>query len=339
MANPPRVDEPGSWHHVMNRGVARRTIFETHADMRFLFSRIAREARKARIEVHAYSVLPNHFHFLLRSLTGEMSAAVGWIENQYAHWFNRRRERDGPVFRGRFRSRRVQDRSDLLTVVCYIDRNCVDAGIVDAVQNYPYGSARYYIAGGSGPRWLVRDVVLDLVREVSWGAESAGDAYATLMGRPLTASQRHTIERELVNRRAVKPRFEDLVNSAPPAIRATMHHRIANADGRAHPRRVIAPETVLCAIERFRELEGEWSIRTNRRSGCGWSILACGLLRAACRLTLQEVARRAGVSVSTAFRRVRDHEVLCARDDRYCLRTLAVSEKIAPGAIFSDRGV
>ncbi len=50
-----RRDVPGSWHHVINRGIARRTVFEGREDMKYFQSRLPREFRRGRIEVQVFS--------------------------------------------------------------------------------------------------------------------------------------------------------------------------------------------------------------------------------------------------------------------------------------------
>ena len=47
MVRADRRDTPGSWHHVVNRGVARRSVFEDRADFRFFLPRLARVGRLA----------------------------------------------------------------------------------------------------------------------------------------------------------------------------------------------------------------------------------------------------------------------------------------------------
>jgi len=96
----PRGDRPGAWHHVMNRGLARRPAFENRADIRFFLSLLARKVRQGQLELHAYAILTTHFHLLVRSPRGELSDAMMWIEAQYVRRFNRRRERDGSLSAG-----------------------------------------------------------------------------------------------------------------------------------------------------------------------------------------------------------------------------------------------
>lgn len=107
MARLNRCDEPGSWHHVVNRGIAKRTLFEDREDIRYFLSRLAREVRRGRLEIHAYCVLTTHFHALVKSPRGELSEAMRRSQNEYSRFFNRRHRRDGTLVRGRFLSRPV----------------------------------------------------------------------------------------------------------------------------------------------------------------------------------------------------------------------------------------
>ena len=67
MARRNRRDRPGSWHHVVNRGIAKRPLFEDKSDVRYFLSRLALEVRRGRLEIHAFCVLTTHFHLLVRT--------------------------------------------------------------------------------------------------------------------------------------------------------------------------------------------------------------------------------------------------------------------------------
>ena len=107
---------------MLNRALARRSVFEHRGDTRFFLSLLARAAHKHWLEVHAYTVLTNHFHLLVRSLDGRLSEAMGWIEYRYVRYFNRSRNRDGPLFRGRFTSLNVTTVPYWRTLIRYIDQ-------------------------------------------------------------------------------------------------------------------------------------------------------------------------------------------------------------------------
>ncbi|MCC7139029.1 MAG: transposase, partial [Planctomycetes bacterium] len=79
----------------MNRGIARRAVFETRADVRAFLCLLAVAVRRRKIEVIAFCFMTTHFHLVLRSLDGHLSETLRWVLNVYVRWFNRRRRRDG----------------------------------------------------------------------------------------------------------------------------------------------------------------------------------------------------------------------------------------------------
>ena len=129
MARRSRQDEPGRWHHVMNRAIARRTLFEDRTDVRYFLSRLAREVRAGRLEMQAWSVMGTHFHLLVRSPRGELSQAMRRAQSEYVCHFNRRHRRDGTLIRGRFLSKPVTTERHRRVLVAYIDQNPVVAGM------------------------------------------------------------------------------------------------------------------------------------------------------------------------------------------------------------------
>jgi REP element-mobilizing transposase RayT len=196
----------------MNRGLARRTLFEHEPDFRFFLSRLARAVHARQLEVHAYCLLSTHFHLLLRSLSGNLAAAMRAIQNEYSRWFNRRRRRDGPLFRGRYRSRRVGPLEYRKALVRYIDLNPVSAGIVSNPVHYPHGSARHH-ARRRGPPWLER----------SW--------VHSIEPGPLSPGLARVLERRIeLTDQGVDP-LDDLIGAAPERILAWMRSKALLADG------------------------------------------------------------------------------------------------------------
>ena len=129
-----REDRVGAWHHVMNRGVARRTVFEGERDAGEFLGLVVQLREAGLMEVHSYCLMATHFHLLVRSPTGELARAMKLLQNGYSRWFNRARKRDGPLWRGRFLSRLVDSDEYWDLLVRYIDHNPVQAQIVGIHQ-------------------------------------------------------------------------------------------------------------------------------------------------------------------------------------------------------------
>ena len=171
MGRGPRKDWPGAWHHVVNRGIARRTVFEGASDIAVFTDLLERVAAEGLLEVHAYCFLTTHFHLLVRSPRGLLPAAMRRVENGYVRAFNRMRRRDGSLFRGRYWSAPVEDATYWWAVLRYIDRNPLQAGLCARSTDYPHGSARWY-ARREGPPWLHRSIV-----EAAVAGGSGGKAF------------------------------------------------------------------------------------------------------------------------------------------------------------------
>ena len=163
MGRPPRHDEAGAWHHLMNRGADRQDIVSDDDD-RHMFEHHAGElVRRGLLEIHAYGLMDNHFHFLGRSPEGELSAAMHRLGCEYARWYNRRHRRDGPLFRNRFVSVLIQSDEQLLVASRYIHRNPLALVAPAALANYRWSSLGPYLGLRQSPDWLCRGVLDELV--------------------------------------------------------------------------------------------------------------------------------------------------------------------------------
>jgi len=298
-----RGDFPGAWHHVMNRGIARRPVFLNAFEIRNFLSRLARVVRRRELEVDAFAILATHFHLLVRSPFGRLSRTMAWIELGYVRWFNRRHERDGPLFRGRFRSKAIDSDLYRSTVIEYIHENPVAAGLAARASEYPWCSA--WIEPGTR-------AVAPRAPRARWRRSPLGSA--PLAPDPTRAAARAwLVERTFNAVRArdrgaslATPAIEELVNAAPAAVLKWMRRKTRMADGGVLDSPVAAPPCVHAAVKEAGPLE------PSRRDA-----LLAGLLRHACGLPLKELAAQLACSVSTAGDRVARHAIHLESDPRY----------------------
>ena len=82
------------------------------------------------------------------------------INSAYTTYFNRKRERSGHLFQGRYNAILVEADEYAMELSRYIHLNPVRAGIVKTPEEYKWSSFRYYISNGKAPRWLKRDLIL-----------------------------------------------------------------------------------------------------------------------------------------------------------------------------------
>ncbi|MFT5289518.1 MAG: REP element-mobilizing transposase RayT [Planctomycetota bacterium] len=318
MARRPRADTPGSWHHVINRAIAKRPYFEARSDKRYFLARLAFEVRAGRLEVHAFCLMTTHFHLLVRSPIGELSEAMRRIQCAYSRFFNRRRRRDGPLIRARFFSKRVGTDSYRRTVVRYIDANAVRAGIVAVSAEHEFGSARYYLAGPR-PIWLSSDWVVQRALELSGSAEFSASAYLAAFG-PRTGedldSLRELIELRMASSCELDP-LDDLVGKTPGQVRQWMVRKARLADGMEIGLPVCGPPAVRRALDRHLDAQGEWLVDRDSRTWRGSQLAQSGLLRDLCCMPFGQIARLSRISVWKATRDVELHRISVAEGGDY----------------------
>lgn len=154
MARSPRIDYGGAWHHVMNRGSAHQTIFDSAADGRHFLDLVGEGCELAEIRIAAYCLMHNHFHLLVNSLEAGLSEFMQRLSSMYTRYLNMRRGADGPIFRGRFRSLLVDTEEYLDCAGRYIHRNPVDIRPVVALDEWRWSSYRHYVGNVPAPSWL-----------------------------------------------------------------------------------------------------------------------------------------------------------------------------------------
>jgi len=287
--------------------------------MRTFLSRLALRVRAGQIELHAYCILTTHYHLLVRSPTGELSAAMCELHREYSRWFNRTRRRDGPLFRGRFVSKAVDTLEYREQVVRYIDFNPVSAGLVATPGLYPHGSATAY-AGLRGPIWLCRTWIEETVTRRSRAANYDPRDYPNVFGEPLSPGLQLLLERRLAWRRLSEDPLSHLIGGAQGQVLDWMRYKAELADGMPIGVPVCDPDTVQAVIARGRKEIGDWRVQEGRRRSDGWTVLTAALLRGLCGLSWDEVAARMAMSPNGAWRMGRRHQRMVARDLVYAER-------------------
>ncbi len=160
MPRPLRVDYPDAWHHVSNHGAREQVLFADDQDHRLFLDLLGDMSRRFGVEVHAYVLLPDQFQVLVRSRQGRLSAAMRDLQQTWSQVVNRRHGWDGPLFRGRFKSRIIEDQRHLLTLLAYIHLSPVRAGLAASAVEASWTSHPAYLGLEAGPSWLHRDALL-----------------------------------------------------------------------------------------------------------------------------------------------------------------------------------
>ena len=149
-----RIDFPFAYHHVMNRAGAKRLAFHKNEHRQAFFEALEHVVKTDSIEIHAYCLMGNHFHLLMRSPKGNLSEAMQRLSSMFTRKFNRIEGIDGSLFRGRFKSRFVCQDEYLRELFRYIHRNPVEAKMVRQPSDYAWSSYRSFVGIQEPPKWL-----------------------------------------------------------------------------------------------------------------------------------------------------------------------------------------
>ena len=153
MPRPPRIDPPGSVCHVTTRGVDGLAVFRDDADRHQYLRLLERAMRTHVLSCLTYVLMGNHVHLLLVSHVGQLSEAMQLLNGRYAQRFNRRHERRGPLWGGRYHPEPVRTDRHLREAIAYIADNPVRAGLSSSPEGWRWSGHRELV--GAVPARIV----------------------------------------------------------------------------------------------------------------------------------------------------------------------------------------
>jgi REP element-mobilizing transposase RayT len=158
-----RLDSPGSLHHVMGRGAEGLEIFIDDQDRGRFLSRLDRILLPKGARVHAWALMPNHYHLLMQIDDQGLDVIMQRILVGYCNYFNRKHSHKGHVFMSRYKSILVDRENYLFELIRYIHLNPVRAGIVhdlSRLASYPWTGHRSLLSGPEHEWQPVNDTLL-----------------------------------------------------------------------------------------------------------------------------------------------------------------------------------
>ena len=123
MARPMRIEYPGAVYHVTGRGNARQDVYLSPDDRASFLDILQQVNRRYNFICHAYCLMDNHYHLLIETPDGNLSQGMRQLGSVYTQTFNRRYDRVGHLFQGRYKAVLVQKESHLLESVRYVVLN------------------------------------------------------------------------------------------------------------------------------------------------------------------------------------------------------------------------
>ena len=170
-----RLDAPGTFHHIIVRGIEKRQIVDDDKDRKSFVDRMGSLALETGTAIYAWALMDNHAHIFLRSGPPGLSKYMRRFLTGYAVFYNRRHGRHGHLFQNRYKSIVVEEDAYFQELVRYIHLNPLRAGIIDSISKLE----RY--------RWCGHSVILGKLKNdwqdkeyvLKWFGKRIGDARRT----------------------------------------------------------------------------------------------------------------------------------------------------------------
>ncbi|MCK4622412.1 MAG: transposase [Desulfuromonadales bacterium] len=169
MTRPLRIQYPGAFYHVTNRGNERKAIFKDDKDRYTFIDLLSRSLEVYSVNLYSFVLMNNHFHLLVETPLGNLSQFMRHFNISYTSAFNRRHHRTGHLYQGRYKSVLIDSDTYLSMVSRYIHLNPVKVGRIKMMPvseqlkqlwNYKWSSLPGYVS--QEERWGFIDYTVGL---------------------------------------------------------------------------------------------------------------------------------------------------------------------------------
>jgi len=212
MTRPLRIEYDGALYHVTSRGNARQDVFLDDRDYLEFLEVLCATVKRFNWLLHAYCLMGNHYHLLIETPDGNLSAGMRQLNGIYTQRFNRRHGRVGHIMQGRYKSIVVEKETYLAELSRYIVLNPVRAGMKKSPEQWRWSSygRTAGISGGADcltVEWLLsqfaktRKVAQDRYRKFVKAGIKGDTPWKKLIGQVLLGKE------EFIER--LKPMLDD----------------------------------------------------------------------------------------------------------------------------------
>ena len=284
-----KLNAPGLVCHITQRGAGREPLFVEKEDYLGMIWILKEVSGEYGLRVHAFCLMPNHVHLLLRVGEGSLYDAMKELFGRYAMRFNRKYERKGHLFGGPYRQSVCFDPSYLIAASLYIHLNPVKAGLCQDPFKYRWSSCGLYSRTRKGGAFVDPTLVLALLGEDS--AESR-QRYRSLLEKGVEIKLVPTGEQ----RKAVESFLAELGRKLP-VLWSWLSHGAA---------RHVAGGILLSESKSWEEGIDKLDARGLLRKRESTEALKFAVEQLAARgFTREEIAQRLGVSRKTLYNKLR----------------------------------
>ncbi|WP_114750221.1 transposase [Pleomorphovibrio marinus] len=148
-------------YHIFNKAIGEEKLFRLEDNYYFFLTRF-QDYLGEKVQTLAYCLIPNHFHLLVSIRptvsNNQVVKAFSDFQNSYSKSFNSVFDRNGSLFRRKFKRKKIEDEAYLSRIVIYLHQNPVKHRLVKDPIEWRFSSFRSYLS--DKPTKLSRDLVL-----------------------------------------------------------------------------------------------------------------------------------------------------------------------------------
>ncbi len=160
MARPLRIEFSGALYHITSRGDRREAIYEDDDDRKLFLGTLSEVVERFDWLCHSYCLMTNHYHLVVETPDANLSKGMRHLNGVFTQATNRRHQRSGHLFQGRFKGILVDKDSYLLELSRYVVLSPVRAGMVKRPEDWHWSSYRAMLGKAPVPGWLSTDGLL-----------------------------------------------------------------------------------------------------------------------------------------------------------------------------------
>jgi putative transposase len=286
MARPLRIEYQGAHYHVTSRGNERKAIYRGDTDREKFLELIRRAVDQFDLRLHAYVLMDNHYHLLIETRRVGLNRALRYLNGVYTQAFNRRHNRVGHLFQGRYKAILVEKESYLLELSRYIHLNPWRVKQSSDPVKYPWSSLGSYVGARAVPSWLT---VKDVLRH---------------FGSKGKRGYREFIQEGIKG--GIRTPWDDVRGQAVMGSQDFIEKILSrDAVGKGKPRQVvrrreligISPEAIMAAVGKYYDIEPE-EMKGRGQRYTEPRYVASYLMRRHGLLGLREIGERVGLHLS-----------------------------------------
>ncbi len=149
----------------MNRGRRSENIYLDEEDYQTFKDLLIEASELWSVDIHAFSLMPNHYHLLLSTPLGNLSRFMRHVNGVYTQRFNKAHDYEGALFKGRYKSILIEFDSYFLQLIRYIHRNPIRAKLVSNPDEYKWTSHHAYMNKSKEWEWIKSELLLSMLSE------------------------------------------------------------------------------------------------------------------------------------------------------------------------------